>query len=226
VAAGSTKALVAFFSNLGACYVMRIHDVPATTGYGEPAQKFFKMEDGERIIAVLSFDPRVLNVPSPVEGGEPLPPYCVAVTKQGLAFRFSLSGHREISTRAGRKYGKLNEGDEIVMVGVVGEKDGVLAATSDGHALGVPVRELALLSGVGKGSMLIKVDDDARVLGAVVALAPNDAIVVETGRGREMSITYKSVLGKRAQTGSALVRRDGFARVVHQPPTIPSLEVS
>src|SRR5262249_8066926 len=159
---------------------------PATTGYGEPAQKFFKMEDGERIIAVLSFDPRVLNVPAPAEGGEPLPPFAVAVTKQGLAFRFSLSGHREISTRSGRKYGKLNKGDEVVMVGVVGAKDGVLAATSDGHALGVPVSELALLSGVGKGSMLMKVDEDARVLGAVIALAPNDVIVVETGRGREM----------------------------------------
>jgi DNA gyrase subunit A len=226
VAAGSTKATVAFFSNLGACYVMRIHDVPATTGYGEPVQKFFKMEDGERIVATLSFDPRVLDVPPQKEDGEPQPPFAVAVTKQGLSFRFSLSGHRETSTRAGRKYGKLNEGDEIVMVGVVGDKDGVLAATSDGHALGVPVSELALLSGVGKGSMLMKVDDDARILGAIVAVSPNDALVVETGRGREMSITYKSVLGKRAQAGSALIRRDGFARVVPQPPTVPSLEVS
>src|SRR5262249_9943659 len=154
VAAGSTKAMVAFFSNLGACYVMRIHDVPATTGYGEPVQKFFKMEDGERIIHALSFDPRVLDVPVAVESGEPQPPFCVAVTKQGLSFRFALSAHKEASTRAGRRYGKLNEGDEIVMVAVTGEKDGVLAATSDGHALGVPVSELALLSGVGKGSML------------------------------------------------------------------------
>ena len=52
------------------------------------------------------------------------------------------------------------------------------------------------------------------------------ALGLRAGRGREMSITYKSVLGKRAQAGSALVRRDGFARVVPQPPTIPSLEVS
>jgi len=98
--------------------------------------------------------------------------------------------------------------------------------TSDGHALAVKVDELALLSGVGKGSMLMKVDDDARVLGAIVAIAPNDSITVETGKGKEMSITYKSVLGKRAQAGSAIVRRDGFARVVPQPPTLPPLEVN
>jgi DNA gyrase subunit A len=226
-APGSTKSTVAFFSNLGACYVMRIHDVPATTGYGEPVQKFFKMEDGEKIIAMLSFDPRVLDVPQPSESGEPQPPFAVAVTRRGLSFRFSLSAHREASTRAGRKYGKLNTGDEIVMVGVAGNgKDGVLAVTSDGHALGVPVKELALLSGVGKGSMLMKVDDDARVLGAIIALAPNDSIVAETGRGKETSITYKSVLGKRAQAGTAIVRRDGFARVVLPPPTIAPLEVN
>ena len=57
----------------------------------------------------------------------------------------------------------------IVFVAVTsGDKDGVLAATSDGHALGVPASELALLSGVGKGSMLMKVDEDARVLGAII----------------------------------------------------------
>jgi DNA gyrase subunit A len=225
--AGSTKSTVAFFSNLGACYVMRIHDVPATTGYGEPVQKYFKMEDGERIVAMLSFDPRVLDVPAPAESGEPQPPFAVAVTKGGLSFRFSLSAHREASTRAGRKYGKLNENDEIVFVAVAnGEKDGVLAVTSDGHALGVPVNELALLSGVGKGSMLMKVDDDARVLGAMIALAPNDSITVETTGGKEMSITYKSVLGKRGQVGSALVKRSGFAKVVPQLPTIPPLEVN
>ena len=226
-APGSTKSSVAFFSNLGACYVMRIHDVPATTGYGDPVQKFFKMEDGEKIVAMLSFDPRVLDVPTPVEGGEPQPPYAVAVTKGGLSFRFSLSAHREPSTRAGRRYGKLNEGDEIVFVAVTGgDKDGVLAVTSDGHARGVRVDELAHLSGVGKGSMLMKVQEHARVLGAVIALAPNDTITVETGRGKEMNITFKSVLGKRAQAGTAVVRRDGFARVVPQLPSIPPLEVN
>jgi len=227
--AGSTKSTVAFFSSLGACYVMRIHDVPATTGYGEPVQKFFKMEDGERIVGMMSFDPRVLDVPPPKEDprdAQPQPPFAVAVTKQGLSFRFSLSAHKEASTRAGRKYGKLNAGDEIVFVAVAKDNDHVLAATSDGHALGVKVEELALLSGVGKGSMLMKVDEDARVIGAIIALAPNDSLVVETTGGREMSITLKSVLGKRGQIGSALVKRSGFGKTVLSTPTVPPLEVN
>lgn len=218
--AGSTKSTVAFFSSLGACYVMRIHDVPATTGYGEPVQKFFKLEDGERIVATLSFDPRVLDVPDPVEGGEPKPPYAVAVTRGGLSFRFALSAHKEASTKSGRKYAKLNEGDEVVFVAIVDDDDGVIAVASDGHALGVPVSELALLSGVGKGSMFMKLDDDARVVGAGVVVSARDTVTAETTRGKTFDITYQSVKGKRAQVGSAIVRRDGFTRVIPPTPTI------
>ena len=56
---GSTRASVVFFTNLGAAYTSRIIDVPASTGYGEPIQKLFKLRDGERVIAAFSLDPRV-----------------------------------------------------------------------------------------------------------------------------------------------------------------------
>ena len=52
VVAGSTKATVVFFSNFGTAYTSRIVDVPATTGYGEPIQKLFKLKDGETIVAL------------------------------------------------------------------------------------------------------------------------------------------------------------------------------
>jgi DNA gyrase subunit A len=47
-AAGSTRATVVFFSNVGVAYTARIVDIPASTGYGEPIQKLFKLRDGER----------------------------------------------------------------------------------------------------------------------------------------------------------------------------------
>ena len=59
VIAGSTKSTVVFFSSFGTAYTCRIADVPATTGYGEPIQKLFKMKDGEAIIAMASLDPRL-----------------------------------------------------------------------------------------------------------------------------------------------------------------------
>ena len=58
VVAGSTKSTAVFFSSYGTAYTCRIADIPATTGYGEPIQKLFKMKDGESIVAMTSLDPR------------------------------------------------------------------------------------------------------------------------------------------------------------------------
>ncbi|MCA9152258.1 MAG: DNA topoisomerase 4 subunit A, partial [Planctomycetales bacterium] len=58
---GSTRATLALFSSYGVCYTTRFIDIPPSTGYGEPVQKLFKMKDGERIISVVSLDPRVTH---------------------------------------------------------------------------------------------------------------------------------------------------------------------
>src|SRR4051794_4070248 len=63
--AGSTRATCTFFSNFGAAYTCRIIDVPASTGYGEPIQRLFKLKDGERVVAALSLDPRVTGTIKP-----------------------------------------------------------------------------------------------------------------------------------------------------------------
>src|SRR5258707_9941983 len=54
VAQGSTRAATVFFSNFGVAYSARVADVPASTGYGEPIQRFFKLKDRERIVAAFS----------------------------------------------------------------------------------------------------------------------------------------------------------------------------
>ena len=59
--AGSTRATIAFFSSLGVCYTARMIDIPASTGFGEPIQKLFKLKDGERIVTAMSCDPRLLG---------------------------------------------------------------------------------------------------------------------------------------------------------------------
>jgi len=225
--AGSTRASVAFFSNLGSCYVCRIHDLPASTGYGDPVQKLFKLADGERMITALSFDPRALDVPAPSEGSaEPEPPFAVAVTRGGLGFRFSLRPHRDPSTRTGRKFARLNDGDEVLAVMPAGDADAVLCASSDGHALGVAVDELPLLSGPGKGSILMKIEEGERLLGAALALGPRDVITVETEKGKPMDLGADKIAGARGSKGQQIVKRDRFARVVPPPVVAPTLEVS
>jgi DNA gyrase subunit A len=229
--AGSTRSTVAFFSNLGGCYVCRIHDVPASTGYGDPVQKLFKLADGERMIAMVSLDPRAIGeVPAaaPAEGAsEPERPFALAVTRGGLGFRFSLRPHVEPSTRAGRRFAKLNEGDEVLAVMPSDRAEYVLCAATDGYALGVRLEDIAVLSGTGKGAMVMKVEEGERLVGAALASAENEALVVETEKGVERSLAASKILGARASRGRPSdFKRDRFAKVILPPPAVPSLEVS
>src|SRR6059036_2152276 len=83
--AGSTRASCVFFSNFGVAYTSRIVDVPASTGYGEPIQRLFKLKDGEKIVAALSLDARAIGDirPSPKDPNGPAPIHAVAVSSDG-----------------------------------------------------------------------------------------------------------------------------------------------
>src|SRR3954462_275716 len=103
---GSTRATTVFFSNFGVAYTARIADVPASTGYGEPIQRFFKLKDGERIVDAMSLDPRVAgDIVAKKEGAEPKV-HAVAATSDGYSLRFSLEAFVEPSTRAGRRFAR------------------------------------------------------------------------------------------------------------------------
>ncbi len=60
VYSATTQDTVAFFTNLGFAYVLRIDEIPATTGYGEPVQRQFKFADQERVVGVVCFNERCL----------------------------------------------------------------------------------------------------------------------------------------------------------------------
>src|SRR5262249_49906397 len=90
--AGSTRATCVFFSNFGVAYTCRVIDVPASTGYGEPIQKQFKLKDGERIVGALSLDPRAIGNITPKKDGYAAPVHGVAVSTNGFALRFCPQG--------------------------------------------------------------------------------------------------------------------------------------
>jgi DNA gyrase subunit A len=214
---------VAFFSSAKAhAYVCRIADMPASTGYGDPIQKLFKFDDGERIIAALALDPRLLDVPEPKPDAEPEPPFAVAVTRQGLSFRFSLRAHREPSTRAGRKFARLNEGDEVITVASCAGAKYLVAVANSGHALSLPLDELSLLSGAGKGVVLIKLAPEAVLLGAAVSASPRTPVLTaRTEKGTAYEISAVECAAERASRGKELVKRASFESldppVVHVP---------
>ena len=213
---GSTRASVAFFSNFGAAYSARIIDVPASTGYGEPVQKLFKLRDGERIIAAFSLDPRVAgDITTRKEGVAP-PVHAIAVTSDGYSLRFSLEGFVEPSTRAGRRYARPSDGVEVVGVAKISGSEIVIAATHDARAILCRADEVNYLSGPGKGVILIKLQSkDDHVLGFIASTGDRDLMRVETSRGSEQTIsTAKYEVTGRGGKGRELLQRGQFTRVL------------
>ena len=130
ILSGTTRDRLALFTNKGGLYVLKIHDVPASTGYGEPIQTVFHFQDQERIITARVV--RDAPPPSPVSNGSatangqaelfeapptdtaPAGPVYLLATARGLGFRFR--PNLEETTRNGRKIARLATGDEVVSI--------------------------------------------------------------------------------------------------------------
>ncbi len=220
--AGSTRATCVFFSNFGAAYTCRIIDVPASTGYGEPIQRLFKFKDGERVVAAMSLDARVIGDIKPKVEGEPAPVHAVAVTSDGYALRFGLDSLAEVSTRAGRRFARPADGAEVVGVDRVTGKETMIAATAEARGMLCPIEEINYLAGPGKGVILIKLSDEDKVLGFIASTGDRDLLTVETTRGAEQTLsTTKYEVTGRGGRGRELLQRGGFSRVLWPTPPAP-----
>jgi DNA gyrase subunit A len=220
---GSTRSSVVFFSNFGVAYTSRITDIPASTGYGEPIQRFFKLKDGERIVGAISLDPRLAGNITARKEGEVPEVHAVAVTSDGYSMRFALDPFVEPSTRSGRRFAKAADGAEIVGVAKVTGSEVLIAATRDARAILTKVDEVNFLSGPGRGVILIKLTlDSDRVLGFIASTGDRDLMTVETSRGAEQTIsTAKYEVTGRGGKGRELLQRGQFTKVVWPLPEAP-----
>ena len=217
---GTTRDRLAFFTNKGGLYVLKIHDVPASTGYGEPIQTVFHFQDREKILTarLVSDEPppvpadngsasangqAELFEPLPQGGLEAGPPYLLA-TARGLGFRFR--PNLEETTRNGRKIARLATGDEVVSIEPTRHTRAV-CATQVGRLLAFPVEDVSELSGVGRGVILMRLDKDDRFIGAVTT-PPGAGVTVSGPDGRHRQLRLKDIpLGQRAGKGQRVVKR-------------------
>ncbi len=224
--AGSSRATMVFFSSFGVAYTSRIVDVPASTGYGDPVQKLFKLKDGERIVAAFSLDPRVAKKIEARKEGDVPPLHAIAMTSDGYAMRFSLQPFVEVSTRSGRRYARTADGAEVVSVGLTTGDESVIAATANARAMLSKADEINFLSGPGRGVILIKIEfPEDKVIGAIVSTGDRDLLTVETTRGSEQTIsTTKYEVTGRGGKGRELMQRGGFTKVLPQEVAVPMIE--
>ena len=220
--AGSTRATCVFFSNFGVAYSCRIIDVPASTGYGEPIQKQFKLKDGERIVGALSLDPRAIGNIVPKKEGAEAAVHGVAVSSDGYALRFGLEGFVEPSTRSGRRFARPSKDAEIVGAARYTGSEILIAATAEARGILAKAEDVNYLSGPGKGVLLIKLGNEDKVLGFIASTGDRDLLTVETSRGAEQTIsTGKYEVTGRGGKGRELLQRGQFTRVLWPMPEAP-----
>jgi DNA gyrase subunit A len=220
--AGSTRCTIVFFSNFGTAYTSRIIDIPATTGYGEPIQKLFKLKDGERIIAAMSLDPRVIGE---IDGSEKYLPqnYAFAATSDGYALCFGLRPYIEPSTRSGRRYAKPAQGHEVVGVQKVTGSETIIAVSKEARTLLTSVEEVNFLSGPGKGVVLMKLSEEDRLIGVKAARGDHDAIRVRTSLGGEQRISpSRYETSSRGGRGREVIKRGTLTGLLTDPPPPPA----
>ncbi|HMC65756.1 MAG TPA: DNA topoisomerase (ATP-hydrolyzing) [Gemmataceae bacterium] len=219
VAPGNTLDHVIFFADDGAAYTMRINEVPASSGYGEPVAKFFRLGDQAHIVNAVSTDERFTPPDGRARNGEPPGPYVLVVTSEGQTLRTPLAPFRTESNKLGRRYARLNEGDRVVLAAVLrGDEQSIFLASADGHVIHFPIDEINILAGVGKGVIGIKLADGDTCLGGAVISPRNDRLALETSTGKTLEFRgdkYEKV--SRAGKGFEAVKRSTFVRVVPPP---------
>lgn len=228
VVPGSTHDHVVFFADDGSAYTLRINEVPASSGYGEPLVKFFKLGDQVKAVNALTTDGRFIpEQVKPPTKEDPPGPYLLVVTAFGQVLRTPFAPFRTESTKVGRRYVRLNEGDKVVLATVLqGDEDTIYLASQDGRVLHFAVNEINILSGVGKGVMGIKLADDDRCLGGALMSGRFDKMILETSGGKTIEFgRNKYEVTSRGGKGHEAVKRANLVRVVPPPIELVDWEV-
>ncbi len=233
--AASTRATVGFFTSAGRCYTIRVDDLPQTTGYGDPVQKYFDFADKETVVGVVCFDERILPAGVPEVDGEPQPelfsgdgapgddvvtgPYVVGVSSDGLAVRFEVEAFLEPSNKNGRVCMRLRSGERMVGAEVASGSENVCLASKQGRALIFPVPQVPVFKSAAKGVIAMRLSGkDDRVLGMACSDAARRGLEVETSRGRtEIVRTTKFEVTNRGNKGATILQRGTLKAATPDP---------
>ncbi len=240
---GNTRDSLALFSNLGVAYVMKVGNVPATTGYGEPVQSLLNFKDGERIVTAVLLTPRTAETaaeparepgqqslfdrapaapaaaPTPaaviLRNGDPAVVVARWLVATGGGMGFFCQPDLSETTRSGRRFARVKDGDELVTM-APGEGDVITAVSAEGKVLAFAAEELPELAGAGRGVILMRLDEGDSLVGAVCHEAERSPIAVaEDGSERRFQLPE---LAHRAQKGRKALKRFKVVDLVARKP--------
>lgn len=217
VVPGSTVDSVVFFSSDGVAYTLPIEQIPPSSGYGEPLAKHVKLSDGATLVAAITTDSRF--TPADATPDDPnTAPHLFVATAHGQVMKFSLSGFRPASTKAGRKYCRLRPGDKVVQVEIIGDRTTCFLASRESRIIHFSLDEIPVLTGPGLGVQGMKLEDSDGLLGAKLMARPSDTLRVRNVNGTELSFgQMKYSLTGRGGKGTKTSQRNDFGEILADP---------
>ncbi len=210
----NTRDNIAVFSSVGKVYVVKAFDLPTGSGFGEPVQHLFKFGDGERPIAAMNFATVMAGGP-PTEGEQPelaLAPRevtALTVSAHGVGFAFDLGQFNAVTTRAGKKFAGVKEGDFIVGVEIL-DLPNVLFLTSEGKAAVIAAKDIPVLTGAGKGVKLVNVKNGEVALFRPASKGEQVKVIDEKGNEKVIDLKKYGVM-TRGSVGLKAVKAVKFA---------------
>jgi DNA gyrase subunit A len=128
-----------------------------------------------------------------------------------MGLRFDLGSFQESSTRLGRKFCKLKEGEEVLGLAIITgplKQTVVAVASIKGRTLLCKAEEVAQLAGPGRGVIVMKLDPKDALVGFKLLSAKDDSLVLIKEGGGTLPVTLRKyqVVG-RGGKGHALFKR-------------------
>ncbi len=174
----STHHYILFFTNLGRCYWLKVHELPQVgkAGKGRAIVNMIQIGKNEKISAFVTVKDFTDDA------------YLIMATRQGLVKKTVLSAYGN-PRRDGINAIKLNPGDELIEVKLTDGNNDVILATAHGMAIRFNEKEVREMGRIAAGVKGIALGKDDYVIGMVVVKREGTLLTVsEQGYGKRTPI--------------------------------------
>ena len=188
----STHDFLLFFTNIGKVHWLKVYRIPQAgrTARGKAAVNFLQLQADEKISTVV-----------PIRRFE-VERYLIMATKKGIVKKTELTAYGN-PRQAGIIALTLDDGDELIGVGVTSGDQEIFLGTRNGLSIRFAEDDVRSIGRTGRGVIGIRLDDDDEVVGMAV-LSPEASIltVTEGGYGKR---THESEYRTQSRGGRGLI---------------------
>jgi DNA gyrase subunit A len=132
--------------------------------------------------------------------------------------QISFSTFRTPSTKAGRRFCRLREGDSVIFVELVRDAETMFLATREARVIHFKIDDVPILGGPGKGVRGIKLTPNDEVLGAMQLGRQSDSLHVINANDKPLSFgQMKYGVTSRGGKGIKTSTRTGFKEIIPRP---------